>query len=125
MIKTISEREAYRTTFSSDAHRAITDAPVGKGGAGAGFDPHELLEAALATCINIMVRKRGSQLNIPIENVVTTVKLDRSRDDVTTFYFELDVLGAIDAVQHALLSDAVKTCPVSQTLLKKIEFRGK
>lgn len=123
MIMTISQEKAYCTTFSSIDHQSNADAPVVKGGSGAGFDPHELLEAALATCINIFVRKRACQLNIVIENVATIVRLDRSRDDVATFEYELDIRGAVDTAQRTLLHEAVKTCPVSQTLSKRIECR--
>ena len=123
MIKTSSEHAAFQTVFASEHHQAIADAPMAKGGSGAGFDPHELLEAALATCINIVVRKRAAQLNMAVESVATTVRLDRSRPDVATFEYELDVRGPINDEQHTLLLDAVKTCPVSQTLLKRIEFR--
>lgn len=125
MVKAISEAETYLTTFSSSGHQANADAPAVKGGAGAGFDPHELLEAALATCINIFVRKRAAQLNIAIESVATVVRLDRSRDDVATLEYELDIRGAMDTAQRALLHEAVKTCPVSQTLSKRIECREK
>jgi putative redox protein len=124
MIKTRSEQAAYKTAFSSEQHQCIADAPLAKGGAGAGFDPHELLEAALATCINIIVRKRAVQLNIIVECVTTTVRLDRSRTDVTMFEYQLDVRGNIDAEQRAALHKAVETCPVSQTLSKRIEFRS-
>jgi putative redox protein len=35
---------------------AIVDTTSGKGGYGDGFHPHELLEAALATCMNMTIR---------------------------------------------------------------------
>lgn len=123
MITTNSEQAAFKTVFASESHHGIADAPTTKGGAGAGFDPHELLEAALATCINIIVRKRAAQLDIAIDGVVTTVRLDRSRDGVAIFDYELDIRGALDETQRALLHDAAKTCPVSQTLCSPIEFR--
>jgi len=123
VIKTNSEQAAFKTVFSSVHHHGIADAPTTKGGAGAGFDPHELLEAALATCINIIVRKHAAQFGISIDGVVTTVRLDRSRDGVATFDYELDIRGALDETQRALLHEAAKTCPVSQTLSNPIEFR--
>jgi len=123
MITTSSESNAYRTIFSSGAHKAIADAPVAKGGGGAGFDPHELLEAALATCINIVVRKRADQLAIAVDGVAVIVRLDRSPPEVVSFEYELILHGSINAEQRALLNAVVKSCPVSQTLSKQIVFR--
>ena len=56
MIKTKSAAIAYQTSYVTRNQQAVADAPLEKGGAGAGFGPHELLEAALATCLNIAVR---------------------------------------------------------------------
>ncbi len=123
MITASSEPTAYRTLFSSGAHQAIADAPVAKGGGGAGFDPHELLEAALATCINIVVRKRASQLAIAVESVAVIVRLDRSRPELTSFEYELNLGGSINAEQRGLLYEAVKNCPLSQTLSQQIVVR--
>ena len=40
MITTRSKDDNYRTAFANESERAMADAPVNKGGAGAGFGPH-------------------------------------------------------------------------------------
>jgi len=56
MIKSISSEIAYHCTLSNGKMKLESDAPVFKGGLGNGFRPHELLEAALTSCINISIR---------------------------------------------------------------------
>lgn len=49
-----------------------------KGGGNQGFRPHELLEAALATCMNIHLRMYAANHGIELGEVTTKVTLDRS-----------------------------------------------
>jgi putative redox protein len=79
VIQTTSQPSTYQTEFTNGVARGIANAPLNKGGAGAGFGPHELLEAALATCINMAIRMRADKLGIVLGSVSTTVRLDRSR----------------------------------------------
>jgi len=50
MIQASSQPERYRTAFTNGGQTALADTTADKGGGGAGFRPHELLEAALASC---------------------------------------------------------------------------
>ena len=125
MIKTDSTELSFLTRFSSSRHSALADAPLEKGGQGAGFDPHELLESALGTCLNIVVRKKANQLNFPLERVSTTVSVDRTSSDVAAFSYEIELEGPLSDEQRQSLLDAARTCPVSHTLSKRIVFAMK
>jgi putative redox protein len=122
VITTTSLQSAYRTEFTSAQAHAIADAPPEKGGSGSGFGPHELLEAALATCINMAIRMRAVELEIAIEGVSTVVRLNRSRPDVAAFEFATEIAGAISASQRRQLEEAAGNCPVRQTLSRRLEF---
>ena len=95
MIRTQNKREAYQTTFSNADREALADAPVAKGGGGQGFGPHELLEAALATCLNMSVRMRATELGLRVDDVRTTVSVDRSRDTETFFNYSIEIAGPL------------------------------
>ena len=56
MVTTLSESHSYLTVFSNGKHTANADTTFDKGGSNLGFRPHELLEAALATCMNMHLR---------------------------------------------------------------------
>jgi putative redox protein len=56
LITCYGKKAHFDTWFTNGKHEGHCDAPVEKGGGDAGFGPHELLEAALAGCLNIWVR---------------------------------------------------------------------
>jgi putative redox protein len=122
MIVAGSKAPAYCTPFSDGEHTGLADTTREKGGSGAGFWPHTLLEAALATCINITVRKYADKHAIPLLAASTRVKLDRSRADEATFQYEVELQGNLTASQREALLKVAGDCPVKATLLKKISF---
>lgn len=122
MIRTKSEHQNYRTVVESDAHWVLTDAPVAKGGGGEGLGPHELLEAALASCLNMSVRMRAAALGVVVDNVRTSVSIDRSRDQEAIFTYAIDFDASLGDDERAqLIADAVD-CPVIKTLRKRLVF---
>jgi putative redox protein len=123
MIIAGSKDPAYCTPFSDGEHTAVADTTKEKGGSGGGFWPHTLLEAALATCINITLRKYADKHAIPLSNAVTKVKLDRSRADEVIFGFEVELQGNLTQPQREALLKVAGDCPVKATLLKRISFK--
>ncbi|MHB8070238.1 MAG: OsmC family protein [Desulfobaccales bacterium] len=123
MIIATSDAPAYRTLFSDGEHQAVADTTKEGGGNDAGFWPHHLLEAALATCINITLRKYAQQNTIPLSRAVTKVQLDRSRPEEAIFAYEVELQGDMTAEQREALLQAAGDCAVSQTLLRRISFK--
>ena len=97
--------------------------PKEKGGSGGGFWPHTLLEAALATCINITLRKYADKHAIPLSAAAIKVKLDRSRPDEATFGYEVELQGNLTEPQREALLRVAGDCPVKETLLKTLSFK--
>lgn len=56
MIRTKSESTAYRCEFTNGNEVSYSDTTAIKDGSQAGFRPHELLEAALANCLDLAPR---------------------------------------------------------------------
>ncbi len=77
MISARSRLQAYQTTASNGRQELVADAPVEKGGGGAGFSAHELLKAALAVCVNMAVRMYAAEHSIRLDGVTTHVTLKR------------------------------------------------
>lgn len=122
MIRAKSESTRYQTRFSDGEHEAISDTTADKGGAHSGFRPHDLLEAALATCVNMTVRMYADNHGIPLRGVTTSVSLDRTRPDEVVFRYEVEMDGELTAEQKASLLRAASACPVRRTLSKRIGF---
>ena len=124
MIVTESMTNDYMTRFSTDGHSAYADTTTDKGGGNSGFRPHELLEAALATCINMHVRMYSKNHGIALEQVSTKVLLDRSNPLEAIFKYSLVLAGELNSEERKKLIQIAETCPVRQTLLRKISFRN-
>lgn len=124
MIICKSESPRYCTRFSDGAHEGLSDTTADKGGNHCGFRPHDLLEAALANCVNMTVRMYADHHGIPLVGVTTRVKLDRSLPDEVVFQYEVELEGELTSEQKQSLFHAAQACPVRRTLSKKIRFES-
>lgn len=89
MIRASENAVPYQTAFSNGTHTAVADVPMEKGGAGQGFGPHELLEAALATCLTMTVRMAAEHLGIPLAGTAARYESTarcRARSPCTTTF---------------------------------------
>lgn len=113
----------FQTEFTNGTILSCADAATDKGGGGEGFRPHELLEAALASCLNMTIRMCAVQHSIPLTSVNTVVRLDRSAPEEVLFEYEISFAETMAEADRNLLMDAVRSCPVRNTLSKSIRFR--
>ena len=122
MITTESKEPRYLVQFTNGLQEAAADVLPIKGGQGAGFGPHELLEASLACCINMWIRMQADQLGIPVGATSVTVSLKRDHPQEATFDYTVKVEGKLSEDQRATLLKAADDCPVRRTLSKKLSF---
>jgi len=122
MISTTSQSAPYQTRFSDGEHQGFADTTSEKGGHNAGFRPHDLLEAAVASCINMTLRMYAERHAIPLASVTVKVTLDRSHPEEVVFRYELDLDGELSPAHRDRLLLAAHACPVSRTLSKAIRF---
>lgn len=123
MIKSILKQPDYQTQFTNGNNVCISDTTIDKGGSDEGFRPHELLEAALANCMNISIRMFAREHSIPLSSISTMVTLDRSSSDEVCFKYSIKLPDNISEEDRQNLLKVVKSCPVRNTLLKKIRFK--
>lgn len=122
MIQAEGLATAYRTKVQNAAHELTADAPVLKGGGGAGFSAHELLEASLAVCINMAIRMYADNHEIQVDSISTKVTLTRPDSQTTRFEYSVQMTGNMSADQRAQLEAIPENCPVRQTLSKQLTF---
>lgn len=122
MITTQSKDAPYGVEFSNGTQRADADVLPIKGGCGEGFGPHELMEASLATCINMWIRMQADRLGIPVGQIAVTVALKRDHPEEAIFEYAIKVDGDLNTDQRATLMQLADDCPVRRTLLKKLSF---
>ena len=123
MVTTHSESTPYRTRFTLEGRAAYADASREKGGAGAGFGPHGLLEASVACCINIWLRMYADKHGIPLLGVTAEVRLNREIPNETIFEYAVELQGPLTHDQRLGIHQQIVACPVSRTLQKSISFR--
>lgn len=122
MVRTSGAAERYRTTVSNGRLELTADTVKDGVGGAAGFRPHALLEAALASCMNISVRLRADELGLGPVAVATAVELDRSRPGMAAYRCRVRLEGAFTAAQRADLLAAARGCAVGQTLRRQPVF---
>ena len=108
--------------FTNGTQQADADVLPLKGGQGAGFGPHELLEASLACCINMWIRMQADQLGIPVGPIDVTVNLKRDHPEEAIYECTVKLDGSLSEKHRALLLEAADNCPVRRTLLKNPLF---
>ena len=124
MVTTESTPRPYVTIARNGCIEIQLDAPIAKGGGGEGFGSHDLLEASIAVCINMAVRMHAAASGIPLEGVSTRVELSKPDAATTRFNYSLQLEGELTPAQKAALHEAARSCPVRQTLSRRIEFQS-
>ncbi|MGE4290738.1 MAG: OsmC family protein [Desulfovibrio sp.] len=121
MIRTNSLKANYLTKFTNDKFSAKADAPAAKGGADSGFTPFELLEASLATCLNITLRVYAQAHSIDLSGAEASVSLV---PDGEGHVFECGVTFQDEPPQEqkTRLLAALKGCPIHGILTKPLRF---
>lgn len=123
MIEATSKSVRYQTQLTNGTHSALSDTTREKGGSESGFRPHELLEAALASCMNITIRMYADKHGIALSGVTTRVTLDRSNPEETMFEYEVELQGELSEQDRVRLLDVAGRCPVRRTLSTRLTFR--
>jgi len=122
MITTHRQEPRYLIEFTNGTQRAAADVLPIKGGQGAGFGPHELMEASLACCINMWIRMQADKLGISVGAISVSVSLKRDHPQEATFEYTVKVDGVASEEQRATLLQIADDCPVRRTLMKKLSF---
>ena len=123
MVKSTSTEQRYRTLFTNGICHAHADTTESKGGSGSGFRPHDLLEAALSTCLNMEIRIFADNHDIPVSEINTVVDLDRKHPDETIFKYSIELSGQLSRDQRQKLLAVANACSVHRTLSKKLKFK--
>jgi len=113
----------FQTRFSDGERSAIADTTLDHGGSGQGFRPHDLLEAALGSCIAIVTRMYAQKHGIALEGVTVTVRLNREDPAKAVFDYSMDFKGNVSPEDREKLLRVAKACPVHKTLRRELEFR--
>lgn len=102
-------------------HVIVTDEPVALGGTDAGPAPHELLPAALASCIATMISMYARTKDWDIGQIQVDVEYDH-RAVPRRFDIELHLPDSLSSSQLERLLRVADTCPIKRALETGFEF---
>jgi len=112
--------ERWQVRYGRGVHTGIADThKLGVGGDG-GLRPHELLEAALASCMTITARMYLTERGLDATGV--SVEVDVERGAGTCFRCVVDLPPELDHVRGDVMA-ALEASPVRETLSKPISFQ--
>jgi putative redox protein len=124
MISATIRRDHYRTIITNEnGISIISDEPVDLGGKAEGFDPFELLGAALASCTAATLRMYADRKEWDIEEIIIKVDVNRVDDAYKTVINRvIEIPGHNDPVIFKRLLDIANKCPVHKVLSQTIEI---
>jgi putative redox protein len=102
-------------------HRLITDEPVEVGGDGSAPAPHELLPAALASCVSTTLVMYARRKSWDLGQVRVDISYDHRATprhaDIT-----ISLGGDLSTEQRELLEKVAAACPVRRSIETEFEF---
>ncbi len=123
MVVCRSGEEPVRGTVTDGVHELAFDIPEEKGGKFAGFQPFSLIEAALAACINVTLRKYAETRSIKLSDVRVKVSIDREAPNQPVVSQEVQLIGELSDKERKTLIQVAKQCPVKNALTKGFVFQ--
>lgn len=99
-------------------HSFTVDASVAGGGKDEGPSPHDLYDAALASCKALTVLLYAQRRGMPLEDVQVQVERDDSQERQGTYRLKasLHLVGPLDDTQRAELLRVAGKCPVHKLM---------
>ena len=103
-------------------HTIITDEPASLGGTDAGPAPHELLPAALASCVSTMVAMYAERRGWDIGELARRRPLRQRGRRQRRFDVALHLPSDLSGEQVRRLERVAETCPIRQALEGEFVF---
>jgi uncharacterized OsmC-like protein len=120
-VRSVTARGKFGQTVEVESHRLAADEPVAKGGDNSGPAPHELLLAALASCVAMTLQGYAERKGLVLRRVEVTVD-GHHEDGAFIIQEHVDIEGDLDDAQRARLLEIAAKCPVTRTLSNPIRI---
>lgn len=102
-------------------HQVVSGTTKQNGGEDEGMNPHELLEAALASCTIITVQMYANRKAWPLESTDVVVTIDSEGVD-SHLTRQITFRGNLDEEQKAKLLEIANKCPIHKLLESNIKI---
>ena len=102
-------------------HQLVTDEPEHLGGTDLGPAPHELLPAALASCISLTLAAYAKTKEWDLGEITVDVLYD-NKSTPRRFDISIELSGDVNDIQLARLEKVATACPLRRALETGFEF---
>ncbi len=115
---------AVAVQLAIGSHSLIADTSSESGGDDLGADPHELLDAALASCTALTLQLYARRKGMKLANIEVAVDHEES-DGVYRMRREVRLVGELSGDERARLLEIANRCPVHRTLSGRFEITSR
>ena len=123
-MKAVSKAPKYINQL--EGINLLIDTTEEKGGTGKYTRPHDLLEAALASCMNIILQKEAEKIGLQDIKFETEVILNRENPEEANFEYSYKIIAKNDYENFRCTFDkSLLNCAVKKTLSRRIVFTKK
>lgn len=122
MITAKGNGKNFHTALTNGSQVIYSDVPSDKGGQTASLGPHNLLEAALASCIQITLKMGAMKYGFDLGQTNCQVSLDRSVPEKSVFVYQLNFDPKLSEEERTHVRRFASRCPVRKTLSAEIGF---
>ncbi|MDO4230290.1 MAG: OsmC family protein [Capnocytophaga sp.] len=117
--------EKYLMNISAGNNSIIADEPIAKGGQDKGFNPLELLAAALASCTSATIKMYAERKEWTVEAVSVKVFFDNeNQEGISNFKKIIEIQGDLTHEQRERLHKVAQACPVQKILTGEINIES-
>lgn len=103
-----------RQTIQIQSHQINADLTQAAGGSDTGPDPHDLFDAAIATCKAMTLQLYATRKNIPLQEVKVEISRDDSAESKGLYqlHVSLELVGDLTPEQREQLLAIADKCPI-------------
>lgn len=125
MSSTVSSHRirSFLTDLKVREHSLEADVQKEQGGEDLGFDPHDLLQAALAACTTMTLQMYANRKQWPLESADVQVKILTEDRQKTVIERQIRLIGTLDDDQRQRLFDIAEKCPIHGILTRPTEIQ--
>lgn len=116
-------KDNLSVSVKARTHEIISGLAEKLGGNDEGFDPHEMIEAALAACTILTCQLYANRKNWNLISTDVVVRITSETKEGATIQRDIQFQGDLTAEQKERLLEIANKCPIHNLLERKIEIQ--
>jgi putative redox protein len=119
-VITVQKTGKMAVTATNGQHQIISDVGTAQGGEDAGLNPHELIEAALASCTTLTIELYAKRKNWDVSEMKVEVKIVQESKESSRIERKITFGPQNSAEEKQRMTEIANKCPIHNLLESKI-----